>query len=892
MSEDNNNKPEDQEKLKENSGGEFLDKVVIDDEMKKSYLDYAMSVIVSRALPDIRDGLKPVHRRILYSMYDGGYDANKPHRKSARIVGEVMGKFHPHGDSAIYEAMVRLAQNFSMSLPLLDGQGNFGSMDGDPPAAMRYTETRLGKVASTLLEDIDKDTVNFVDNYDTTLLEPEVLPARYPNLLVNGSGGIAVGMATNIPPHNLGEIVNACILLLDNSKAEDSSIREIILGPDFPTGGIIIGGSGIQTAFENGRGSIVLRGVTNIENTAKDRAAIVIKEIPYQVNKSRLVEQIADCVRAKKIEGISDLRDESDKDGVRVVIELKRDATPEVVLNQLHKFTSLQTSFGANVLALKNGMPTQLGTREILETFIEYRIEVIIKRTTFDLVKAKEKEHILLGLAVAIENIDEMIELIKKSKDTNEANKKILERKWNAKNLANLLKKNIDKRLSEIITKFDYLTPEQAKAILELRLQRLTGLEREKVEKDLLEESKKIAEYLSILSSQTKIKNIIKKELEEIRDNYAVERRTKIIENYEEKNLDDLIEKEDVVLTLTKSGYVKTVPVDTYRSQKRGGKGRAGMTTKDDDFVEKVLTINSHDIVLFFTNKGIVHQKKVYKLPKGSPQSKGRPLVNIIPLSENELTTAMLVLPNQESKKTLLFVTKFGNVRRNKVSDFLNIKANGKRAMKLENNDKLIEVLLAGENNDIILSTSKGKCVRFNVNDVRVFSGRTSMGVRGIKLQNNDRIISASIVNSVDISTDEREEYLKYANSLRRNEAKKSDLKKDRVDSLAEKEEFLLSVTENGFGKRTSSYEYRKTKRGGQGIINIETSERNGGVVASFPVQNDEEVIMVTNRGKLIRLGVKGIRIVGRVTQGVTLLNTEKTEKVVSVTIVKKNEVE
>ena len=892
MSEDNNNKPEDQEKLKENSGGEFLDKVVIDDEMKKSYLDYAMSVIVSRALPDIRDGLKPVHRRILYSMYDGGYDANKPHRKSARIVGEVMGKFHPHGDSAIYEAMVRLAQNFSMSLPLLDGQGNFGSMDGDPPAAMRYTETRLGKVASTLLEDIDKDTVNFVDNYDTTLLEPEVLPARYPNLLVNGSGGIAVGMATNIPPHNLGEIVNACILLLDNSKAEDSSIREIILGPDFPTGGIIIGGSGIQTAFENGRGSIVLRGVTNIENTAKDRAAIVIKEIPYQINKSRLVEQIADCVRAKKIEGISDLRDESDKDGVRVVIELKRDATPEVVLNQLHKFTSLQTSFGANVLALKNGMPTQLGTREILETFIEYRIEVIIKRTTFDLVKAKEKEHILLGLAVAIENIDEMIELIKKSKDTNEANKKILERKWNAKNLSNLLKKNIDKRLSEIITKFDYLTPEQAKAILELRLQRLTGLEREKVEKDLLEESKKIAEYLSILSSQTKIKNIIKKELEEIRDNYAVERRTKIIENYEEKNLDDLIEKEDVVLTLTKSGYVKTVPVDTYRSQKRGGKGRAGMTTKDDDFVEKVLTINSHDIVLFFTNKGIVHQKKVYKLPKGSPQSKGRPLVNIIPLSENELTTAMLVLPNQESKKTLLFVTKFGNVRRNKVSDFLNIKANGKRAMKLENNDKLIEVLLAGENNDIILSTSKGKCVRFNVNDVRVFSGRTSMGVRGIKLQNNDRIISASIVNSVDISTDEREEYLKYANSLRRNEAKKSDLKKDRVDSLAEKEEFLLSVTENGFGKRTSSYEYRKTKRGGQGIINIETSERNGGVVASFPVQNDEEVIMVTNRGKLIRLGVKGIRIVGRVTQGVTLLNTEKTEKVVSVTIVKKNEVE
>ena len=891
MSDNRNNNSDNNKELASNNS-DIKNKVVIEDEMKKSYLDYAMSVIVSRALPDIRDGLKPVHRRILYSMYDGNYDSNKPHRKSARIVGEVMGKFHPHGDSAIYEAMVRLAQDFSMSLPLLDGQGNFGSMDGDPPAAMRYTEIRLGKVADTLLEDIDKNTVNFVDNYDTTLTEPEVLPARYPNLLVNGSGGIAVGMATNIPPHNLGEIVNACILLLDSPNTDDDSLRKIILGPDFPTGGVIIGGNGIRTSFETGRGSVIIRGVTNIENTSKDRAAIVIKEIPYQINKSRLVEQIADCVRAKKIEGISDLRDESDKDGVRIVIELKRDATPEVVLNQLHKFTSLQTSFGANVLALKNGMPTQLGSREILETFIDYRIEVIIKRTTFDLLKAKEKEHILLGLAVAIENIDEMIDLIKNSKDTNDAHKKIIEKKWSSKNLANLLRKNADTRLSEIISKFSYLSSDQAKAILELRLQRLTGLEREKVEKDLLEESKKISEYLSILASRDKIKKIIKNELEDIRNKYSVERRTKIIENYEEKNLDDLIEKEDVVLTLTKSGYVKIVPVDTYRSQRRGGKGRAGMTTKDDDFVEKVLTINSHDIVLFFTNKGIVHQIKVYKLPKGSPQSKGRPLVNLIPLSESELTTAMLVLPNKESEKTLLFVTKFGNVRRNKVSDFINIKANGKRAMKLDNNDKLIQVLLAGEENDIILSTSKGKCVRFNVNDIRVFSGRTSMGVRGIKLQKNDRIITASILNSIDINTDEREEFIKYSNSLRRKDKKTTDISKDRLNLLISKEEFLLSVTENGYGKRSSSYEYRKTKRGGQGIINIETSERNGGVVASFPVDNEEEVIMVTNRGKLIRLPVKGIRIAGRVTQGVTLLNTEQSEKVVSVTIVKKNEVE
>ena len=892
MSDNNNNSDNDKEIKSVSENSDYKDKVVIEDEMKKSYLDYAMSVIVSRALPDIRDGLKPVHRRILYSMYDGNYDSNKPHRKSARIVGEVMGKFHPHGDNAIYEAMVRLAQNFSMSLPLLDGQGNFGSMDGDPPAAMRYTEIRLGKVADTLLEDIDKNTVKFVDNYDTTLIEPEVLPARYPNLLVNGSGGIAVGMATNIPPHNLGEIVNACILLLEDPKADDEEIRKIILGPDFPTGGIIIGGNGIKNSFLTGRGSVIIRGVTNIENTSKDRTAIVVKEIPYQVNKSRLVEQIADSVRAKRIEGISDLRDESDKDGVRVVIELKRDATPEVVLNQLHKYTSLQTSFGANVLALKNGMPTQLGTREILETFIEYRIEIIVKRTTFDLLKAKEKEHLLLGLAVAIENIDEMIELIRNSKDTNEAHRKIVEKKWNSKNLANLLKKTSNERFSEIISNFSYLSSEQAKAILELRLQRLTGLEREKVEKDLLEESKKISEYLLILASKTKIKKIIKFELEEIRDKYAVDRRTQIIENYEEKNLDDLIEKEDVVLTLTKSGYVKIVPVDTYRSQKRGGKGRAGMTTKDDDFVEKVLTINSHDIVLFFTNKGIVHQIKVYKLPKGSPQSKGRPLVNLIPLSENELTTAMLVLPNKESEKTLLFVTKFGNVRRNKATDFINIKANGKRAMKLDNNDKLIQVLLVGDDNDIILSTSKGKCVRFNVNDVRVFSGRTSMGVRGIKLQKNDRIISASILNSIEINTDEREEYIKYSNSLRRNDKKSTDINKERLEILSSKEEFLLSVTENGFGKRSSSFEYRKTKRGGQGIINIETSERNGGVVASFPVENEEEVIMVTNRGKLIRLPVKGIRIAGRVTQGVTLLNTEQSEKVVSVTKVKKNEVE
>ncbi len=733
--------------------------------MKKSYLDYAMSVIVSRALPDIRDGLKPVHRRILYSMYDGNYDWNKPYRKSARIVGEVMGKFHPHGDSAIYESMVRMAQSFSMSLKLLDGQGNFGSMDGDPPAAMRYTEIRLGKVASTLLDDIDKETVNFVENYDNSLKEPSVLPAKYPNLLVNGAGGIAVGMATNIPPHNLGEIIDATILLLNNPKAEDSEIKECILGPDFPTGGIIIGNSGIQSSYSTGRGSIIIRGNTEIETNAKEKSSIIINEIPYQVNKSRLVEQIADCVRAKKIEGITDLRDESDKDGVRIVVELKRDATAEVVLNQLHKFTSLQTSFGTNILALKNGMPTQFGIREILETFIDYRIEVIIKRTSFDLNKAREKEHILIGLAIAIENIDKIIEIIRSSKDSTEAKENLVKNKWQSKNLVSLLKKHKDDRLLNKIEGAMYLSVEQAKAILELRLQRLTGLERNKVETDLLEISKKISELLKILSSNKLIRKIIIEELSDIKSNYAVDRRTKIFENYEEKNIDDLIEKEDVVLTLTNSGYVKIVPVDFYRSQKRGGKGRSGMTTKEDDFVEKVLTVNSHDIVLFFTNKGTVHQIKVYKLPKGSPQSKGRPLINVIPLTENELTTAMLILPNEETDKTLIFVTKFGNVRRNKVSDFINIKANGKRAMKLDNNDKLIQVLLVGNEKDIILSTSKGKCVRFSTDDVRVFSGRTSMGVRGIKLQNNDRIISASALNSIDINTDEREEYLKYSSA-------------------------------------------------------------------------------------------------------------------------------
>ena len=884
MSENNQDSIKKNEKI--NSS---IERVEIEDEMKKSYLDYAMSVIVSRALPDIRDGLKPVHRRILYSMYDGNYDWNKPYRKSARIVGEVMGKFHPHGDSAIYESMVRMAQSFSMSLKLLDGQGNFGSMDGDPPAAMRYTEIRLGKVASTLLDDIDKETVNFVENYDNSLKEPSVLPAKYPNLLVNGAGGIAVGMATNIPPHNLGEIIDATILLLNNPKAEDSEIKECILGPDFPTGGIIIGNSGIQSSYSTGRGSIIIRGNTEIETNAKEKSSIIINEIPYQVNKSRLVEQIADCVRAKKIEGITDLRDESDKDGVRIVVELKRDATAEVVLNQLHKFTSLQTSFGTNILALKNGMPTQFGIREILETFIDYRIEVIIKRTSFDLNKAREKEHILIGLAIAIENIDKIIEIIRSSKDSTEAKENLVKNKWQSKNLVSLLKKHKDDRLLNKIEGAMYLSVEQAKAILELRLQRLTGLERNKVETDLLEISKKIAELLKILSSDKLIRKIIIEELSDIKSNYAVDRRTKIFENYEEKNIDDLIEKEDVVLTLTNSGYVKIVPVDFYRSQKRGGKGRSGMTTKEDDFVEKVLTVNSHDIVLFFTNKGTVHQIKVYKLPKGSPQSKGRPLINVIPLTENELTTAMLILPNEETDKTLIFVTKFGNVRRNKVSDFINIKANGKRAMKLDNNDKLIQVLLVGNEKDIILSTSKGKCVRFSTDDVRVFSGRTSMGVRGIKLQNNDRIISASVLNSIDINTDEREEYLKYSSAIRRKEKRKVSIEKNRLNTIQDKEEFLLSVTENGFGKRSSSYEYRKTRRGGQGILNIETSERNGGVVASFPVDEDEEVMLVTNKGKLIRLPVNGIRIAGRVTQGVTLLNTEKTERVVSVTRVKKN---
>ena len=884
MSEDNNDTNNNL-----NGSQSSIQRVEIEDEMKKSYLDYAMSVIVSRALPDIRDGLKPVHRRILYSMYDGNYDWNKPYRKSARIVGEVMGKFHPHGDSAIYESMVRMAQTFSMSLKLLDGQGNFGSMDGDPPAAMRYTEIRLAKVASTLLDDIDKDTVNFVENYDNSLKEPEVLPAKYPNLLVNGAGGIAVGMATNIPPHNLGEIIDATILLLKQPNVDDTEIKKYVLGPDFPTGGIIIGNSGIESSYSGGRGSIVMRGLSEIETNSKEKSAIIIKEVPYQVNKARLVEQIADCVRSKKIEGISDLRDESDKDGVRVVIELKRDATPEVVLNQLHKFTSLQTSFGTNILALKNGQPTQFGIREILETFIEYRIEVIIKKTSYDLNKAKEKEHLLLGLAIAIENIDKMIDFIRSSKDAAEAKEKIINHKWSSKNLASLLAANKDSRLSSKIDNFAYLSEEQAKAILELRLQRLTGLERNKVESDLLEISKKITDLLKLLSSDQLIRKLIIDELIDIKENYAVERSTKIFENYEEKNLDDLIEKEDVVLTLTNSGYVKIVPVDFYRSQKRGGKGRSGMTTKEDDFVEKVMTVNSHDIVLFFTNKGIVHQIKVYKLPKGSPQARGRPLINVIPLSENELTTAMLVLPNEESENSLVFVTKFGNVRRNKVSDFTNIKANGKRAMKLDNNDKLMQVLLVGENNDIILSTSKGKCVRFSVNDVRVFSGRTSMGVRGIKLQNNDKIISTSILKSLDITTDERESYLKFSNSLRRNEKKEVKIDQKRLSLISDNEEFLLSVTENGFGKRSSSYEYRKTRRGGQGILNIETSERNGGVVASFPVMEDEEVMLVTNKGKLIRLPVNGIRIAGRVTQGVTLLNTEKSERVVSVTKVKKN---
>lgn len=872
--------------------------------MRSSYLDYAMSVIVSRALPDVRDGLKPVHRRILFSMKENGYEYNKPYRKSARVVGDVMGKYHPHGDQSIYDAMVRMAQDFSMRLPLIDGQGNFGSMDGDKAAAMRYTEARLARSAHELLEDIDRDTVDFQANYDESMKEPKVLPAGFPNLLVNGAGGIAVGMATNIPPHNLGEVVDACCAYIDNSEITiDEIIEHHVYGPDFPTGGLILGRQGIESAFRTGRGSVVMRGRTSFEEIRKDRMAIIVHEVPYQVNKSRMIENMADAVRDKKIEGISDLRDESDRDGVRVVIELKRDAEQEVVLAQLFRFTPLQTSFGVNMLALLNGQPQQLNLRQIIVAFVEFREEVIRRRTIFELGKARDKAHILAGLAVAVANIDEVIALIRAASDPQTARAQLMERNWPADDVAPMIAL-LDEPGHAVIEGHYKLSETQARAILELRLHRLTGLERDKIGNDLRELGAEIAEYLSILESREKLYGILRQELVDVREKFATDRRTSIEESEFEHDLEDLIQREDMVVTVTNSGYVKRVPLSTYRAQKRGGKGRSGMSTRNEDFVAQVFVVNTHTPVLFFSSTGMVYKTKVYKLPLGTPQAIGKALINLLPLEEGETITTLMPMPEDEETWADLFVmfaTATGNIRRNSLSDFVRVQANGKIAMKLMDGDSLVRVRTCTADDDVLLLAAGGKVIRFPVTGVRVFSGRTSTGVRGMKLAKEDEIIAMSIVRHIKVETEQRDDYLQAVNANRRlqssdyadrpeDKARDSELATRLTEPLfvemAANEEFILTLTEDGMGKRTSAYQYRIAGRGGQGITGIELGRAKGKssrIVAAFTVIDTDQVVMVSDGGQIIRCPVNHISVVGRSSRGVSVFNTSDDERVVSV---------
>ncbi len=872
-----------------------FDIVPIEEEMKRSYLDYAMSVIVSRALPDVRDGLKPVHRRILFAMEEGGYGVGRPHRKSARIVGDVMGKYHPHGDGAIYDAMVRMAQDFSMRLPLVDGQGNFGSLDGDPPAAMRYTEARLAQSAMALLSDIDKDTVDFRPNYDESEREPVVLPAQFPNLLVNGAGGIAVGMATNIPPHNLGEVIDACIALIEDPELETADLLEIVPGPDFPTGGIIMGRGGIAQAYAGGKGGIVVRGRAGVEEIRKDRFAIVVTEVPYQVNKAKMVERIAEVVREKKVEGVSDLRDESDRRGIRVVIELKRDADGDVVLNQLYRFTSLQTSFGINMVALADGRPQTLGLKEVLTRFLDFREEVILRRSAFDLLKARERAHLVIGLVVAVANIDAVIELIRTSADAEEARGRLMARGWPIADIAPLLALVEAAPTPEDDTY--HLSERQARAILDLRLQRLTALERQKLEDEVKELGLRIAELLSILRSREKLLEVLRTELLEVRQKFANPRRTEIDETGDvDIDLEELIAREDMIVTVTRNGYIKRVPLSTYRAQHRGGKGRSGMATYEDDVVTRLFIANTHTPVLFFSSLGKVYKLKVYRLPLGQPQSRGKAMVNLFPhLSANEAITAVMPLPEDETtwaELTVMFATKRGRVRRNDLSDFTFVPVNGKIAMGLDEGDHLVDVEVCDAGQDILLAARGGKCVRFAVTDVRVFQSRGSTGVRGMDLQKGDEVVSMSVLKHMPLSIEERDAFLRSRRRSDEEPLEDATLAPEREAELTANEEMILAVTERGFGKRTSAYEYRVTSRGGQGIINIETSERNGPVVATFPVAEDDQIILTTSGGQVLRTpvhGEHGVRITGRNAQGVTIFDVGDEQRVVSVARVGEN---
>ena len=875
--------------------------------MKRSYLDYAMSVIVSRALPDIRDGLKPVHRRILFGMSELGLDHNKKYVKSARVVGEVMGKFHPHGNMPIYDALVRMAQDFSMRLTLVDGQGNFGSVDGDPPAAERYTECRLTKVAGTLLDDLDKNTVEFRENYDGTLKEPVVLPAKFPNLLVNGSAGIAVGMATNIPPHNLGEVIDACLAHLDNPEITIEELCQIVQGPDFPTGATILGRAGITAAYHKGRGSILLRAKAHTEEIRKDREAIIVTAIPYQVNKRVLIEKIAEQVREKRIEGIANIWDETNREGMRIVIELKRDAIADVVLNQLWRHSDLQTSFGANMLAINGGRPEQLNLKDFVSSFTAFREEVVSRRIKHLLSKSRDRAHVLVGLAVAVANIDEMIRLIRSAPSPAEAREQMMARDWPAKDIGPLVDLIADPRHKIAAGGTIRLSDEQARAILDLRLQRLTALGRDEIGDELKKLGEEIKDYLGVLASRARIVDIIKKELSDIKAEFATPRLTEIVEMEGEVEDEDLIQREDVVVTVSHRGYIKRVPLSTYRAQRRGGKGRAGMATREEDVVTQIFITSTHTPVLFFSSRGMVYRMKVWRLPAATPQSIGKALVNLLPLTEGEIITSILTLPeDQETWATLelMFATKAGNVRRNSLADFENINRNGKIAMKLDEGDRIVRVAICTPDDDVLLTSAQGQCIRFQIKEeVRLFKGRGSDGVRGIRLEGGDEVISMGILRHIAATPGERAVYLKQALAVRRAQnAEGADaapeveadadtegaeanvnLTPARYAELAAHEQFVLTVSERGFGKRSSSYEYRISGRGGKGITAMIVNDRNGRLVASFPVEDNDQIMLVTDGGQLIRCPVDDVRIAARNTQGVRIFKTEESEKVVSV---------
>jgi DNA gyrase subunit A len=897
------------------SGAGDIAPISITAELKKSYLDYAMSVIVSRALPDVRDGLKPVHRRILFAAYEGGYTHDKPFRKSANIVGDVIGRWHPHGDQSIYDALVRMAQPFSMSVPLIDGQGNFGSIDGDPPAAMRYTESRMARVTANLLDDIDKDTVNFEDNYDGSRQEPTVLPAKFPNLLVNGAGGIAVGMATNVPPHNITEIIDATIALIDNPAIEDMALLDIVPGPDFPTGGLIIGRAGSRNGLMTGRGSVIMRSKTNIETMKGGREAIIVTEVPYQVNKATMVEKIAELVREKKIEGISDLRDESDRNGIRVVIEIKRDSSADIVLNNLFRLTPMQTSFGVNMLALNGGRPELMTLRGMLQAFIRFREEVVARRTKFELNKARDRAHVLIGLALAVANIDEIIRIIRYSSDPDSARIALLEKAWPAMDMAPLIGLIADRR-----TVFDdkgevKLSDEQARAILALQLSRLTNLGRDEIGKEASGLADKIKDLLSILASRARVLDIIKGELTEIRTKFGVPRRSEFLEADLDLEDEAFIEKEDMVVMVTHGGYVKRTALSAYRTQNRGGKGRGGMETKEDDFVVRLFAADTHTEILFFSSTGMAYKHKVWRLPLGAPNARGKALINILPLKEGERITSVMPLPHDEEERArlnILFATKTGGVRRNLLTDFLSVNRAGKIAMKLEDDgDAIVDVQLCAPEDDVLLTTALGQCIRFSVEDVRVFSGRTSTGVRGIRLGAGDSLIAMSVLGQIDVTPAEARAYLKRANAERRAEGEEGleeaeevedtsadgegasaageasptgevELSDERFAQLSAAEQFILTLTEEGMGKRASAFDYRRTGRGGKGLIGHRLP-KDGRLVASFPVGEADEIMVVTDAGQLIRCAVDQIRIAGRATQGVRVLRVAAGERVVSV---------